>query len=76
MLFFPVKAKQPSSHLHSSFKAFVQIYQLQTENDEDETWRDLVSEVADSPFCDGLKLLQEKHGFDRSLSCNSAGSNL
>lgn len=26
-----------------SFKGFLQIYQLQTENDEEETWRDLVS---------------------------------
>ena len=25
------------------FKGFLQIYQLQTENDEEETWRDLVS---------------------------------
>ena len=25
------------------FKGFIQIYQLQTENDEEETWRDLVS---------------------------------
>lgn len=25
-----------------SFKGFMQIYQLQTENDEEETWRDLV----------------------------------
>jgi len=24
-----------------TFKGFLQIYQLQTENDEDETWRDL-----------------------------------
>ena len=24
------------------FKGFLQIYQLQTENDEEETWRDLV----------------------------------
>lgn len=26
-----------------TFKGFLQIYQLQTENDEEETWRDLVS---------------------------------
>jgi hypothetical protein len=26
-----------------SFRGFLQVYQLQTENDEDETWRDLVS---------------------------------
>lgn len=25
------------------FNGFIQIYQLQTENDEEETWRDLVS---------------------------------
>lgn len=25
-----------------SFKGFLQIYQLQTENDEEETWKDLV----------------------------------
>ena len=25
------------------FKGFMQVYQLQTENDEEETWRDLVS---------------------------------
>lgn len=25
------------------FKGFLQIYQLQTENDEEETWKDLVS---------------------------------
>ena len=25
-----------------SFKGFIQIYQLKTENDEEETWRDLV----------------------------------
>lgn len=24
------------------FKGFLQVYQLQTENDEEETWRDLV----------------------------------
>lgn len=29
-----------------SFKGFLQIYQLQTENDEEETWRDLASRVA------------------------------
>lgn len=28
-----------------SFKGFMQVYQLQTENDEEETWRDLVSDV-------------------------------
>lgn len=26
----------------ASFKGFLQIYQLQTENDEEETWKDLV----------------------------------
>lgn len=25
-----------------SFKGFLQLYQLQTENDEEETWKDLV----------------------------------
>lgn len=30
------------THLGSRFKGFLQIYQLQTENDEEETWRDLV----------------------------------
>ena len=28
--------------LHRRFKGFMQVYQLQTENDEEETWRDLV----------------------------------
>ncbi|KAJ3786153.1 hypothetical protein GGU10DRAFT_375139 [Lentinula aff. detonsa] len=29
-----------------TFKGFLQVYQLQTENDEEETWRDLVSPPA------------------------------
>ena len=29
------------------FKGFMQIYQLQTENDEEETWRDLVRTITD-----------------------------
>ncbi|KAF9264802.1 hypothetical protein L218DRAFT_862409 [Marasmius fiardii PR-910] len=51
-----------------TFKGFLQIYQLQTENDEEETWRDLVS-------CTQFSLAivrsnhpqQSRHGFDRSL---------
>ena len=27
------------------FKGFLQVYQLQTENDEEETWRDLVRDI-------------------------------
>jgi len=32
-----------SPGLFDSFEGFMQMYQLQTENDEEETWRDLVS---------------------------------
>ena len=32
-----------------SFKGFMQLYQLQTENDEEETWKDLVG-FTSSPF--------------------------
>ena len=33
-----------SSHIASPrFEGFLQVYQLQTESDEEETWRDLVS---------------------------------
>ena len=28
------------------FKGFLQVYQLQTENDEEETWRDLVCRIS------------------------------
>lgn len=33
------------SDLYGRFKGFMQVYQLQTENDEEETWRDLVREA-------------------------------
>ena len=33
------------SDLYDRFKGFMQVYQLQTENDEEETWRDLVRET-------------------------------
>ncbi|KAG9101672.1 hypothetical protein FRC06_002737 [Ceratobasidium sp. 370] len=36
-----------------TFNGFIQIYQLQTENDEEETWRDL---------------MKSAHGFDRNLN--------
>ncbi|KAL0071510.1 hypothetical protein AAF712_001367 [Marasmius tenuissimus] len=29
---------------HLTFKGFIQVYQLQTENDEEETWKDLVGD--------------------------------
>jgi hypothetical protein len=48
-------------------KGFLQIYQLQTENDEEETWRDL---VRGSPlWLDGPTegSIQSTHGFDRTL---------
>ena len=35
-----------------SFKGFMQVYQLQTENDEEETWRDLVRIAM--PFVDTM----------------------
>lgn len=34
---------QGTEHDDHRFKGFMQVYQLQTENDEEETWRDLVS---------------------------------
>ena len=49
------------------FKGFLQVYQLQTENDEEETWRDLVRcpfHLYDFPHLRGY---QSTHGFDRSL---------
>jgi hypothetical protein len=36
--------------LFCSFKGFAQIYQLQTENDEEETWRDLVRALISPTF--------------------------
>lgn len=45
----------------------MQVYQLQTENDEEETWRDLVS----LSYClcrDAVaNTCQSAHGFDRTL---------
>ncbi|KAI0934169.1 hypothetical protein AcV5_006104 [Taiwanofungus camphoratus] len=40
-----------------TLKGFMQVYQLQTENDEEETWRDL-------SIC---LFQQSNHGFDRTL---------
>ncbi|KAG1891236.1 hypothetical protein F4604DRAFT_399924 [Suillus subluteus] len=36
--------------LFRRFKGFAQIYQLQTENDEEETWRDLVRALISPTF--------------------------
>ena len=40
------------------FKGFMQVYQLQTENDEEETWRDLVS--SNFPFKSSLLLINSQ----------------
>ena len=59
---------QNAEHIRNSFKGFVQIYQLQTENDEEETWRDLAS-VLNFPLWRFVLIdLQSNHGFDRSLT--------
>lgn len=58
--------RQQGADEHTRFKGFLQIYQLQTENDEEETWRDLVSAVAMSQSR-GSDQTQSSHGFDRSL---------
>jgi hypothetical protein len=53
------------------FKGFLQIYQLQTENDEEETWRDLVrlpSYRTQFDECLWCGLAQSNHGFDRNLN--------
>lgn len=52
-----------------SFKGFLQIYQLQTENDEEETWRDLVSDLWLTMDSHQPSLsFQSCHGFDRTLN--------
>lgn len=50
------------------FEGFLQIYQLQTENDEEETWRDLVSVyfIFSTKFTSNER--QSAHGFDRNLN--------
>jgi hypothetical protein len=42
---FPVYEHKADSKRR--FKGFLQIYQLQTENDEEETWKDLVCASSD-----------------------------
>lgn len=54
------------THTHR-LKGFLQIYQLQTENDEEETWRDLVRGVVMQPDSSGHSIPQSTHGFDRML---------
>jgi hypothetical protein len=49
------------------FKGFLQIYQLQTENDEEETWRDLVRQTRTKGSALLTLQLQSNHGFDRTL---------
>ncbi|KAF9532256.1 hypothetical protein CPB83DRAFT_847526 [Crepidotus variabilis] len=46
------------------------MYELQTSNDEEETWKDLVFVLADLVWA-RLTNLQEKHGFDRNLQLTS-----
>ena len=51
-----------------SFKGFMQVYQLQTENDAEETWKDLVCHLL-GHLAEFMKPVspQAAHGFDRSL---------
>lgn len=48
----------------------MQIYQLQTENDEEETWRDLVRALLSFRGLrfERVMLRQSNHGFDRTLT--------
>lgn len=46
----------------------MQVYQLQTENDEEETWKDLVSRLhALNPTFAFAYFPKSVHGFDRTL---------
>ncbi|KDQ18030.1 hypothetical protein BOTBODRAFT_29342 [Botryobasidium botryosum FD-172 SS1] len=47
-----------------TFKGFLQIYQLQTENDEDETWRDLEKHGFDR----ALELVSARDGSGQSVT--------
>lgn len=59
------------------FKGFVQVYSLQTQNDEAETWKDLVRPVyhlSRDEIENQSNVLQAKHGFDRNLRLKSQAS--